>query len=166
MEEKLIYLLFGLQRPNVQKKSLHFLPLPERTAFLVPSIRRLPNELLLDMPIEPVPVQLRAQHLAGPDDLAQARTFAAEARERPHHAPLGARVEETQDVADRQAAVPRDPHLHLRGVVLERRRARVIRVEQVGVEVDVAAARRLDGVPRAFRYVEVVCDRGKQGAAR
>ena len=81
-----------------------------------------------------------------------------------HHAPFRAGVEESQGIPNVQVSVPRHPHLHLVYIVLERRRAGVVHVEQVGVEIDVVAVGRLDCGPGTLFDVEMVRDGSEEGA--
>lgn len=122
------------------------------------------RQLLLDMLVQPIPFQVHPAHLARAHDLPQARRFAAKAFKRLRHLPLRARVEKRQHVPLLQVAVPGHPHLHLRRVVFQRRVARVVDVEEIGVEVDVATRGRFDRGPCAFFDEEVARD-GREGSA-
>lgn len=97
------------------------------------------------MGIEPIPLQNLPTQPLGPlnNTLTPLRTTST--LKRLVHLPLGAGVEERQGVTDLQSPVVDNTHLHARHVEVQRRLARVVAEDQVGVELDVAVAAGLHG---------------------
>ena len=148
--------------PKNAYSDTNILPLKRRT--IVFAIH--PLQAILNMLIQPVPLQPCLPHLPGPHNISQTPLFLAKAIKRLHHAPLRAWIEERQDVPLMQVPKPRHPHLHSLHVKLEGRIAGVVDVEQVRVEVDVATAGRFDRRPGTVGDEEVIGDRREKCAGR
>lgn len=97
---------------------------------------------LLNMRVQPVPLELVVGQAARPANppLTNAVAGTTKTLERLGHVPLGTGIEEGQDVAFAQRAVVHNPHLHAVHVEVQRRRARVVDEDEVGVELDVGVA--------------------------
>lgn len=149
-----MYLCHTLRHTHTQPQARSATTVPSCTHVQYPSVartRRQGSSLLGqasdDVIVQPVLAQRRGVHARGAGDptLAAPAGGAARAAERLRHLPLGARVEEGEVVADGEGAVAGDADLEAGHVELQARRARVVAVEQVAVQLDVGVARGLHG---------------------
>lgn len=95
--------------------------------------------------IEPVALQFLCGHGLGPRDPASADSFTCSAGtlECLIHVPLGAGVEEGEGVAGLQWPIIHDAHLHTAHIEVQGGCARVVTVDQVGIELNVGVGASL-----------------------